>query len=260
MQPVPVTLQDTIYNTKIVYLYVDRFDYGKNQVGKEQSSGHPKSKKVYRAIYNTDTHSYRIIYDIIRDQVYSVFVEDLQSDAPEELGYVCDIKHLSVSNILDFKISEDNLDDLLNWLKTDNKDVKEVLGDVGATKKKNTSDGKSKQIQKVPNRDSNISPEFVAFVNLTLEMYKSDPLTFGTIFDLILYIGEHPGLDQGNIGMHWLRMDKDHGGGVNISAAVEKLSRYVGGDRRTNLMNEDLMGAMLNLLNERARRTLNDIK
>ena len=256
-----MNLQDTIYNTKIIYVYVNNFDYGKNQMGKEQASGHPKSKKVYRAIFNTDTNSYRVVYDIKGGNVYSVFIENLQSKDGEELGYTCDIVPITKSNILDFKISEENLDELLTWLKTDNKDIKEILGDVGTTKKaaKKTEKQQPVAISK-KGANGGIPPEFVSFMNLMQEIYKTDQMTFGTIFDLVLYLVDHPGADSGNLGMHWLRMDKDQGAGVNVASAVEKLSRYIGSDRRTNLMNDDLMGAVVNLLNERTRRILNQIE
>lgn len=254
-----IQLQDTIHNTKLIYLYVNKFDYGKNQMGKEQSSGNPKSKKVYRAIYNTDTNSYRIIYDVDSKNVFSVFIEDLQS-TDEDLGYTCDIKILSVSNILDFNISEADLDQLLKWLQTDNKDVKDILGDIGAVKKVEGKVTKPAQQPAQPPKGTRLPPELVQLINIGSELHKADPIIFGTIFDLMIYLNQDAYADTGVLGTGWLKLDKDHGAGVNVSAAIDKLSRYLGQDRRINLDNDDLMGAIKDLLIEKSRRNYHEIE
>lgn len=256
-------LQDKTHNTKMVYLYVNKFDYCKNQLDKEQASGHPKPKRIYRAIYNTDTDSYRLIHEVTSTNVSIVYVQDLQSKE-EELGISCDIKILTAMNILDFlPIPEDNLDELLTWLKTDNKDIKTLLGDIGAPK---PSRAKSKETDAQPQplpppgKGIKLSPELVQYINLGQKLNEIDPIIFGTIFDLLVYLIENTYADTGVVSTGWLRLDKEHGAGVNVSAAVEKLSKYLGQDRRVNLDDNDLMGAIKDLLTEKSRRIYHDIQ
>lgn len=260
-------LQDTIENTQIVYLYVNKFDYGTDLVNKEQNSGHPRSNTVYRAIFNTDTKSYRLIYKVDKDNVYSVFIPVLKVEEENDLEFVCDITVLTSNNILSFKISEKNLDDLLKWLKTDNSDIKEILGDVGGSSKKKKVKKATQQPAQVPSpvkADENgiikLSPEILRFLNFGMELNKVDPLIFGTIFDLLIYLNQNVYSDTGVVSTNWLKLDREHGAGVNVSAAVEKLSRYLGQDRRTNLDEKDLMGALKDLLIEKSRRNYHEIQ
>lgn len=257
-------LQDTPQNTKIVYLYVNEFDYGQDHIGREQTLNHPKSKKVYRAIYNTETKTYRAVYKVDKD-VHSVFIGGLQV-REEDSGFICDIHILIAENILDFNISESNLDELLNWLKTDNNDIKAILGDIGGKPLKkrqlpvNTSVSVPPQVNNGQQQGMKLPPELVQLIKLGSELQKTDPILFGTIFDLIVFLTNDSYTETGILGTSWLKMDKDHGAGVNVSAAVEKMSRYLGQDRRNNLDNNDLMGAIKDLLIEKSRRNYHEIE
>jgi hypothetical protein len=252
-------LRDTIYNTEIVYLYVNKFDWGKNQMGKEDCSGHPKSKKLYRAIYNKDTHSYRVIYGIsAKNQLEATFIENLQSKDFDEHGYTCDIIVLSKKTILDCNLSEEELDQLNQWQTTDNKDVKDITGNIGE-KKTDKAEGTTKKAE-MKESNQQLPEEFAQFLGISAHLHNTDPLTFGTIFDLILYLNDTQYQASGPLDGHWMKMDKEYGAGVNISAAVEKLNRYMGQNRRTNLENEDLMGAIKDLITESNRRTYQGVQ
>ena len=252
-------LQDNIHNTEIVYLYTHKFEYGNNPISKEENGGHPKPKTVYRAIYNTDTNTYRLIYNISKEGLSFIFIPKLK-DHDEESGLSVDIKILTKKNILDFNISEENLDELLSWLKTDNKDIKEITGDIGTPKPKQQKVKQGDKPAVVPqNKGVKLPPQVVQFLNLGIELEKTDPLIFGTMFDLLVYLNQNVYTDIGVVNASWLKLDKDHGAGTNISSAVEKLARYMSQDRRTNLDGKDLLGAIKDLLQEQGRRTYHEI-
>lgn len=255
-------LQDSIHNTEIVYLYTHKFEYGNNPISKEENGGHPKPKTIYRAIYNTDTNTYRLIYNISKEGLSFVFIPKL-ADHDEESGLSVDIKILTKKNILDFSISESNLNELLNWLKTDNKDIKEITGDISAKPPKKAQKKEKETVPaSIPQNKGSIKlpPEVVQFLNLGIELEKVDPIIFGTMFDLLVYLNQNVYTDTGIVSTSWLKLDKDHGAGVNVSAAVEKLSKYLGQDRRTNLDDKDLMGAIKDLLTEKSRRNYHEIE
>lgn len=251
-------IQDSIYNTKIVYLYVHSFEW-KDQMNKEASSGHPKAKKLYRAIYNTDSESYRVIYEVKpkESQVYMTFVESLQSK-DEEKGYLSNISLITADNILDFPLTDKEIDLLFTWLTTDNKDLKDILGDIGAKegeKPKKTQPGLTKQgMSKKP------SQELIEFINVASKLHDVDPMMFGTVFDVMLWLIDDLYIDAGAIDTHWLKLHEEHGAGTNVTAAIEKLSRYMGNNRRTGLLNEDLMNAIRDLLTEKGRRLYHQIE
>lgn len=254
-----MTLSDSIHNTEMVYLFVNKFSYGKNMIAKEESAGHPKPKKIYRAIRNTDTDTYRIIYKVENNQVFSTIIEDLQCD-DETAGYTSDIKRITLNNILEFDIPEKCLDNLIHWIDTDNDDVKAVVP-VGPPNKlvsRNLVAGKQAKESGIPEGAIALDEEIVMFFTLASELRESDPLLFGTIFDVLNYLVSQNKIEVFDTG--WMGFDKNHGAGVNVSAAIKKLSLYMSDDRRTNLDEKDLTGAIVDLLTEKGRRSLHDIE
>lgn len=248
-------LSDTIYNTKIVYLYVNKFDWESNSMGREDSAGNPKAKHVYRAIKNTETGTYRIVYEVTHS-VKSTYIDNLKNDNFEQCGYTSDIVELSLSNILECNLSEECLDNLLNWYAIDNTDIKSIVGNIGATKNQERNTVKEHIVPiGVP-----LSEELVEFISEASHLHDTDPLMFGTMFDLFVYLNSILGEDKGILDTSWMGLSKDHGAGVNVSSAVQKLSRYMGDDRKTNLDESDLLGAIRDLLMEQARRNFNQIE
>lgn len=250
-------LQDDIHNTEIIYLYTYKFDYGNNPISKEENGGHPKPKTVYRAIYNTDTNTYRLIYKVGKEGMSFVFIPKLK-DYDEDSGLTVDLRVLTLKNILDFNISEANLNELLNWLQTDNDDIKAITGHTGSPKKKTKSEDKPVAVPQTKGTVK-LSPQIVQFLNQAIELEKTDPLIFGTMFDLLVHLNQNLYADIGVVNASWLTLDRDHGAGVNVSAAVGKLNRYMGQDRRTNLDGNDLLGAIKDLLQEQGRRNYHEI-
>src|SRR5690606_8843885 len=113
-------LIDTPSNTKIVYLFVNDFQWTV-PLNKEASVGHPKSGRVYRAIKNVDTESYRVMYTIDKN-FQGVLIDKLDND-DRAAGYLSDIHEITKSNVLDFDILEEDLTEFVRWLETENKDL-----------------------------------------------------------------------------------------------------------------------------------------
>jgi len=255
-----MTLSDSIHNTEIIYLFVNRFDYIRNSYTKEENGGHPKTRKVYRAVRNTDTNTFRIIHkvDSKANQVHSVIIEDLQCD-DESYGYTCDIREVTLNNILDFDMSEKCLDNLILWIDTDNKDVKDIIP-VGPPTKPTPMNfvAQGKQAE-IPEGGILINEELGAFIHMAAELHDSDPLMFGTVFDVLDHLSTQKYKPE-IFETGWMGLDKQHGAGVNISSAIKKLSKYMSDDRRTNLDEVDLLGAISDLLSEQARRNYHEIE
>lgn len=244
-------LHDTPQNSKILYLFVNKFDWGSNQQSKENSLGHPKSQRLYRAVHNTETDSYRIVHTITRENCLAVYIENLQN-IDETLGYTSDIKRVTLDSILDFNIPEEDLDSLLLWLDTDDKELKGAMGWIKPSAKATPVAGPS-QMTNLPEVDEDL----LRFIDMGDSLSNKDPALFGTVIDLLDYLLRPS--DDAIIDTTWVKFDKKHGAGANISAAIQKLSRYIGTDRKTNMEADDLMGAIKELLTEQIRRNFNEL-
>lgn len=252
---------DTRENTEIVYLYVHSFQWS-IAWEREEAVGHPFAGRLYRAILNKETGTYRLVYQANK-QFGSVYVDVLEN-SDETKGYTSNIKRLSLDNILDLNLSEEDVDSLNNWIDTGNKDLLEVMW------------GKRKQafqqpsIQVIPITGDNlpqIMAEFIkgndpAHAAMLEKIYQLKSIyptaceVIGVIVDSLLR--EKP--SDSPLEAYWLSFDENHGAGANISSAIQKLSKYVGSDRRTNLMEEDLVGSIKDLMKEVERRILLNLK
>lgn len=240
-------LNDNSTNTDFLYLYVEKFDWV-SQVDSEQFNGHPKTKAVYRAIYNKDTKGYRIIYSVSSTGEAQAFIIDKLVSENEENGFTCKITPITRQNMLGFDIDEKDLDKLLFWTETDNLDLKKIM-----------VENEKKPTQKQNNtiidiRD--VDPAVGEFFICAMEARDVNPLLFDAIHELMHNVIETTP-DDTSVDTTWISLSKKHGTGANISRALESIALYAGENRRTNLDTEDLFQAIKHLLNEYIQRQFN---
>ncbi len=244
-------INDTQKSSKIVYLFVNKFDWGTNQQSKENSLGHPKPQRLYRALHNIEVDRYLIVHTVTKEDLQATYIENLQN-TDESIGYTADISRVSLENILDFNILEEDLDALLKWVETDDRELKGAMGWIKPTSKAIPVIGPSRMTD-LPEVDE----QYIQFIDLGGMLNDKDPVLFGTVIDLLSFLLESK--DDSIIDTTWVKYDKKHGAGANISAAVQKLSKYMSADKKVNMEVEDLMGAIKDLLTERMRRDLNEL-
>lgn len=270
---------DNKQNIQIVYLYVEEFEWTIS-FDKERANGHPKPKRVYRAAYNKETDSYRLLYEVddANNKFRAIFVPAL-NNTEEMRGYTSKIKVLSIDTILEFDLSEEDLDNLNKWMDTNNKDFFEVMY---GPKKKPT------QITAFPLPEENILPEaelpegitntvsvdsFDALIEKLLTAHGDkelkdfwtdaamirdiNPAMFTAISQLLFFLtSDEADRFESAIDPFWVHMDDRLGSGANISAAMAKLVVYTCADRRKNFDEKDLLGAIKYLLMEKQRINL----
>jgi hypothetical protein len=250
-------LIDTLSNTKIVYIFANKFTWT-NNTEKETNVGHPKPGRLYRAIKNTDTNTYRIVYNI-ENNIQGILIDKLESK-DESFGYVADMKEVSLSNVLNFEITEEDLKQFDNWLSTNNQDLKDWMNKFfeGQSNKvviKSKVSVSDKVLEAVRSRD----PELASIISMITDLRNIDPILYGALGSFVSYIirKDYP---ESSVNDQWVRVDKNLGAGANISSALTKLSTYGGKDRRTNFASADLLDAIKDLLTEQYRRDLHDLK
>jgi hypothetical protein len=231
-------LNDNEKNTEFLYLYVEKFKWS-NQENAEAFAGHPKPKSVYRAILNKDTNGYRILYSVENGTGNAVIINSLNSDS-EDIGFTCKIHTITRNNILDFDISEEDLDKLSIWTEKDNQDLKNIMK------------GNTEPFQQIDILDEEASEFFAC----ALDTRKEDPLLFDAIHEYMHHLLEQQP-DISSLDTTWLNMSPKFGTGSNISKAIDHIKTYVSENRRTNLDEKDLFHAITHLLNEINQRRFN---
>lgn len=224
-------LSDNKTNTEILYLYVKKFKW-LNPINHEGFGGHPKEGRVYRAVKNTDTNSYRLIYGKIGNIGQGIMFQSLEDDSD---GYTADMVPITKSNILDFNIEEEDLDLLAVWVETNDEDIRQIFEPPLLPPPRPSFS------TPLP---SSSSPEIEALTEFTecvLELRDIDVFSFDTVHDLIHKLTEPP---NESIEVLNIRMNEAFGGGANMVKVFELLARYVGDDRRTNKDPQDLLEAM----------------
>lgn len=250
-------LIDTPTNTKIIYLFVKDFQWT-IPINKESNVGHPKPGRVYRGVKNTDTESYRLMYRV-GDAIQGTLLPLLDSH-DEANGYLSDIREITIDNILDFDILEEDLTEFLRWLETDNKELKEKMKGFFDKQQPNALPPflqKKTMPEMVVEILRSRDPELASIVSTVNELRISDPHIFAAVGAFINHLLAHPEAET-SIDSRWIRFDKNLGAGANLSAALSKLSVYGSSNRRTSFSEHDLVGAIRDLLLEEYRWKLHE--
>jgi hypothetical protein len=250
---------DTRTNTKLVYLYTKHFKWTE-PANHEIMLGNPKPNKVYQAIKNTDAESYRVFYKIEGQPTYQgVFLSHIKSDS-EKVGFVGDMVEITTTNILDFELSPEELTKLYDWIKDGSKDLMTELNawfdKQDGAKTSNKKGGDKKNLLKNGERPVDVAigalrgydPNMGAALATLDDLRTDQPRVFEALAEVCHHLLTKA-LDFENPAIS-LRLDQTHGTGVNLSSAMEKLVRYLGPDRRSNLNKDDLTGAVQDLLTE----------
>lgn len=247
-------LIDTSSNTKIVYLFVNNFEWTA-AANKEIALGHPKNGRVYRAVKNTDSESYRIMYPI-NNTFQGTYLSTLK-ESNSENGYVSDIQEIEIGNILDFNILEDDLTQFVRWIEIDNSDLKGAFKQF-FEKQSNPLGSMPRQLNKkdllavVVGALRGTDPEMASVVSTISELRSVEPQIYAALGVFVNHIlaNNEP---ETSIDSRWIRFDKTLGAGANLSSAVQRLSSYGSSDRRKNFSENDLMEAIKDLFLETYR-------
>lgn len=243
-----IELDDKATNTKIVYLYVKEFTWT-NIESRENTAGHPKKDRLYRGVFNTDTKTYRLFYK--EDE--AVYLPTLTATTDNEFGYLSNIVEVTVQNVLELDINDEDLTEFVKWVEDDNATLKNTMGiNQGQPKQKPVTEAEFMKAMQAT-QEGREQLEFLAELRSLREVNLP---VFSALTDLVSYLVnvDVPEGADSFVDTAWMNVSKTLGAGKNISRAIEHLARYGGENRRTNLSGTDLMIALKALLEEQARR------
>jgi hypothetical protein len=246
---------DTHENTRIIYLYIRSFEWI-DPMDTESKDGHPMVGKVYRTVHNKDTNSYRLIYEK-EGVMIGIYLPKLTVTAVDETtkepGYKANIEEITIKNILDFNLSEEDLDNIIAW--QTNKQFKDEIGLKKKKEEKPTQEITPATIINAVQQHENKQVMANMGDRVLFLRERNTPL-FSALQSLLDYLVEQEGENQ---DLSWLEYNKDLGAGTNISTALRALIRYSGEDRRTNQMYTDLLEAIRAIMCEAARKEIHGI-
>lgn len=250
---------DTPENTVFKYLYCNSFTW-LNPLENEQYGGHPKEKTIYRAWFNTETKSYRIVLN----PGIGTYFKNLKETDTFPQGYTCDFEEVTKYNILKFKIEESNLQDLLMWLQYDNADLKERLGFTSPPKIEGVAQPHIIALVSGIEQEAMMQQQaqqyhLQGFMESGEELLNLNPIAFEKIWNLTDHVLEDMyKIEDTPIDADYLRHGPT-GLSININEAYKCLHKYAGKDRRTNENPDDLYEAMAHILTELIRRDYNNL-
>lgn len=232
--------------TPLRYVYVNAFKW-KDTVSSEMYAGHPRAGKVYRAVYNTNTNNYRI--GLPGTPHFFVFPKLILTEE-DEAECTCDMVEITKENIVQLNLPEDGLDQMTQWIETDNNDLREVTPE-----EKNIKNG----LQRLQKAVSDQELEEIRLMSQAQQVIQDIYLVDTSLLNVYLDIGrllykrsmEEP-------ITHDLRRGSD-GRGINIFSATNHINDYMrpvkaGGDYK-----ESIEEAIIDLTIELERRKLNNL-
>jgi len=247
MEEEALTLTDTIENTTFQFLYVRDFAWN-SPIDNERNVGHPKKGRTYRGIYNKDTKTFRLFYEVNKE-ITGVYLPKLVGvDVDEIESYNSDIVALTKHNILECDITPEDLDLLVGWIKDKNEELKRITN----LKKEEKTAQPSPQGNMAAVMAQRENADFLESCKAFARLKQHDPLIFDGIDNLIDFY-EHNEPTSG-----WIGTSRVLGPGKNIGDAITHLEVYGGDDRRNNLSKIDLFIAIRFLITELMRNIIQE--
>jgi hypothetical protein len=228
-------IPEVIENLEFKYLFVKSFKWQDTEL-QESLQGQPLSGRLYRSIYNIQTQ----LHKFVLGETTNLVVEKLQCSSPD-FAYLCDVVEVTIDNILDLKITEEDLDQLNTWIESNNEDIR---------RRYNSAKVPNTQLIQLGNEMMEEEAQAVAMSNeIMCHLYHIDIERFYTVLDLITKISDLT-IEETNDPTYELSIHPQFGTGVNLSNVFKNLSQYTGTDRRTNLNVEDLTNSIYSLVKE----------
>jgi hypothetical protein len=223
-----VRIDDDPKDLVVKYLFVNKWTWT-DVLHKEVFQGHPFEGKIYRALYHTKKKSYRVLIDTEN----ALYLETLTTTEPEK-GFLCEVD----------EITKQNLDKLLNWTTTENKDL--------MPNEQNIKD--FLQLITEGSQESTLMDDALHVADELLNLHTD-------WFQVWLEIGgiltEQSVLDHDSPVA--ILAESEEGMSLNIGEALKDLKTYIGDNRKTNFDRTSIHQAIIALVRELHRRDLNEL-
>lgn len=248
-----VKINDKLDDLEAKYIFVKKWNF-LDMLDGEKFQGHPIPGRVYRALHNTKTDSYRVILNEADKD--GLLVKDINSTS-EENGFLAESIVISKSNLLELvgkptdklQLNEEDLDKIINWQETNNSDLFTEMNQVPQDIML-----RLEQALAAPSEDQQLMDEALhtasELINLNYEFFE-------VWIELGKLLAEQTLLDHDSQSV--VLSESEGGMTLNIGDVYKALRVYTGDDRKTNLDRSSIHEAMVGLSRELVRRNLNEL-
>lgn len=239
-------MTETLKDVTIRYLFVKAFEWVDVAL-KERYQGHPKPETVYRSFFNETTGNYKIFVGNI------VFIADKLNTTEEDgQARTSTIEVITKGNILELNLPEAELDSIIAWEASSNKDIKTIYE---APPPIHVSNGLVSLKAAMGDQEAREAADMDIAMEVLQELYMINTSLFHLIVETASALVHHDLQLHQNGAMMTLELS-DHGAGYNIGTAMKKLNRYLSKPKRGGDDREDIMDAIVTLYTELDRRNL----
>jgi hypothetical protein len=239
-------IPEVIENLEFKYLFIKSFKW-QDQMMNEAFQGEPTSGRLYRAIWNNQTKNHRLLVGNVE-----LLIEDINSSNPER-PYLCDIHEISLDNIIECKLQEEDLDKLNNWIESNNEDIRSLYKPRDPIQQGLIQLGEAMQRQS--QQEFNALKKAAEAMKNLLDI---NAIQFDIIVDFIEFLVKE-NYSSPSDPTYALSMHYKHGLGINISKALKYIDFYSSDSRRINEDVNDLKIAMAAIITEIDRKISNNL-
>ena len=242
---------ETNMETEIKYLLVEYFEFANKEIA-QKYDGHPKAGGLYRG-FTTSDGTLALKLPGLPAPYKGLIIEGLEGDYS---AYSCKLHEITTANMMDYNLTDDQLDQIVEWNETKNADMKADF-ELADRKEPELEEIITAAIQKQIDDEMTQSKEFNKALD-TIDFF--DPFLMEALSDTIDHISgvfEKHHYERQDIRDDFSYHPSDVGKGFNIGSARKYLQRYMteGYEKSNNPM--DLYKAIHFLLFELSRRLQN---
>lgn len=214
-------------DTEIRYVYIKKFSYYHPEVA-ESFSGHPRTGGIYRSLYHLHTKHHRLL---LPDGIVLGFNQLVGNSGDAEF----DLAEITKDNILDFNLSEEDLDVFL----LPNNDI---------------FFEPSMKVHEAIVRQEEIESDFAHRASeIIMGLWSINSIKAELLLDIAHCLTELE-MTSHEDAANYLRLHPTKGMALNIGEALRALDRYAGDDRKSNEDTADLMVAIESCVTELERK------
>lgn len=215
------------------YFYIKKFQWT-DPLAVDQFSGQPVEGRVYRGWVKKRTAQPTLILDSDHHPGWQPLTLLAFENKREEFAWVGEVKEITKESILDFTIEETDLDNIIKWLSTNNKDLLTTTNNLPA-----------EVVDKV-------ADNYEVAMDIMGSIFATNGELFDSVIDTLNHVHTN---DMKEMSLAALLNFQEEGKGINCKEAITAIEQYLSNTKKGDKV-ERIYEAIGALLKELQRKKL----